>query len=159
MADCEVVHKKTNARVTEAEIEEAMRASKGIITAAGAWLAKNKRKRISQQGLSARIAKSERLQQVRLEIDEATLDFVESKLFELLNKGDKTAIIFYLKCKGKNRGYVERSEIVGKDGAPVQFTLVDIMTKADAVIKNNQKKNEDNEEETEFRELSASDTA
>ena len=48
---------------------------------------------------------------------------------------------------------------MGKDGAPVQFTLVDIMTKADAVIKNNQKKNEDNEEETEFRELSASDTA
>lgn len=61
-------------------------------------------------------------------IDEGTIDFVESKLFELINgvtlgkevDGEvkvydappcKTSIIFYLKTKAKSRGYIERSEV------------------------------------------------
>lgn len=45
------------------------------------------------------------------EINEATLDFVESKLLENIKKGEVTSIIFYLKTKGRNRGYQERAEI------------------------------------------------
>jgi len=44
-------------------------------------------------------------------IIQKTLDLVESKLFKLINDGDRTAIIFYLKCKGKDRGYVEIQRI------------------------------------------------
>lgn len=116
-ANCGTVYKKK--RATNEDIEEALKASKGILTAACAWLAKNKGIQIRQQSLSVRIAKNEHLQQVRREIDEATLDFAESKLFELLSQGDKTAIIFYLKCKGKHRGYVERQEVTGEDGGPL----------------------------------------
>lgn len=50
------------------------------------------------------------------EIDEAQIDFTESQLLKLIKGGDTTATIFYLKTKGKQRGYVERQEITGKDG-------------------------------------------
>lgn len=44
-------------------------------------------------------------------IEDKTLDYVESKLFNLITEGDKTAILFYLKCKGKDRGYIEKQYI------------------------------------------------
>lgn len=68
------------------------------------------------------------------DITEEAVDFVEGKLFELINgvtlgrtdeTGEmhiyeqppcKTSAIFYLKTKGKHRGYIERQEVTGKDG-------------------------------------------
>ena len=44
-------------------------------------------------------------------ISNLALDFAESKLHELIKKGDTTATIFFLKTKGKRRGYIERQEI------------------------------------------------
>lgn len=45
------------------------------------------------------------------DISEASLDFAESILFQLMKDKDTTAVIFYLKTKAKKRGYVERQEI------------------------------------------------
>lgn len=47
-------------------------------------------------------------------MDEVCLDFAESQLYKLMKNENPTAIIFYLKTKGKDRGYVERSEVVNK---------------------------------------------
>lgn len=44
-------------------------------------------------------------------------DFVEHALFDRIQKGDTSAIIFACKTLCKNRGYIERHEVVGKDGS------------------------------------------
>jgi hypothetical protein len=40
------------------------------------------------------------------DIDLKTLDIVEKQLLDEINKGNMNAIQFYLKTKGRNRGYV-----------------------------------------------------
>lgn len=54
--------------------------------------------------------KDVRFRQAVDEIKSVTLDYVESKLHEGIKDGNMTAIIFYLKTQGKERGYVERVE-------------------------------------------------
>lgn len=57
------------------------------------------------------------------DIQDVALDFVESKLFNNIKDGKTAEIIFYLKSKGKKRGYVERQEITGADGMPNNFQI------------------------------------
>ena len=57
------------------------------------------------------------------DIENIALDFAESKLHEQIQGGNTTATIFYLKTKGKNRGYVERQEITGAEGMPTNFQI------------------------------------
>ena len=45
------------------------------------------------------------------DIGKVTIDFTESKLFELIKSGNVAATIFFLKTKGKRRGYVEKPAI------------------------------------------------
>lgn len=52
-------------------------------------------------------------------VEELALDFVESQLFKQIQDNNTAATIFYLKTKGKNRGYTERTEISGNDGEPL----------------------------------------
>ena len=43
-------------------------------------------------------------------IDDITLDFAESQLHKQIKAGNTVATIFYLKTKGKRRGYIEKTE-------------------------------------------------
>ena len=48
------------------------------------------------------------------ECEETAIDFVESRMFKKIDKGEKgseSLMIFYLKTKAKHRGYVEKQEI------------------------------------------------
>ena len=45
------------------------------------------------------------------DIENIALDFGESQLHSQMKDGNTSATIFFLKTKGKRRGYVERSEL------------------------------------------------
>lgn len=50
-------------------------------------------------------------------------DYVVGKLFSEIKKGNIAAIIFYLKTQAKDRGYVERQEVMGADGKPLTIKV------------------------------------
>ncbi len=52
------------------------------------------------------------------ECEHIALDFAESQLYKQIKEGSTTATIFYLKTKGKQRGYVERQQIDINKGQP-----------------------------------------
>jgi hypothetical protein len=53
----------------------------------------------------------EKYRQAVEEINESAVDFAEGKLLHKINTGDTIATIFYLKTKGKSRGYIEKTEV------------------------------------------------
>jgi hypothetical protein len=57
---------------------------------------------------------------VRL-IGEQTIDFAESHLHKLIKSENPAAVIFFLKTKGKARGYVERQEIQVEESRPLSW--------------------------------------
>lgn len=60
------------------------------------------------------------------EIEETQGDMVENKLLNRIVDGDTIATIFYCKTKLKNRGYVERQELTGKDGEQLRQTVIQV---------------------------------
>ena len=56
------------------------------------------------------------------DISDVALDFAEGKLHVKIKKGDTIATIFYLKTKGKKRGYIERTETEVRN-TDVDFTF------------------------------------
>lgn len=56
-------------------------------------------------------------------IEGIACDFVESALHRRISEGSDAAMIFYLKCKGKARGYVERQQIELKNDGDSTFKV------------------------------------
>ena len=96
--------------LSDEQICEALRKSGGIVQQAGFELG------VRRASLSKRVNKSPVLMKAREDALEEFKDVAESMLFTKIREGDKIAIIFFLKCMAKDRGYVERSELTGKDG-------------------------------------------
>lgn len=61
-------------------------------------------------------------------IEDRTLDFAESHLHKLIQEGNPAATIFFLKTKGKKRGYVERQEIEVQEKKPLSWFTDDNST-------------------------------
>lgn len=100
------------------EYETAIREAQGLVTAAARRL-----------GVSVRTFHRaiERYSSVRIALEEARerqLDLTEAKLFQQINEGNMTAIIFYLKTQGKKRGYIEHI---------IDATLIQIVHKISSV--------------------------
>ncbi len=54
--------------------------------------------------------KKKKLSEALEEVDESLIDFAESKLMEHIQEGDTQTLMFFLRTKGKKRGYVEKTE-------------------------------------------------
>lgn len=104
-------------RYTPEEVAEALREAHGLMSAAGRRLG------ISRQAVWKYAKKYKIVADARDDAKESMKDFAESKLFQEIDAGNMTAIIFYLKTQAKDRGYVERVEQTGADGNSVQVTI------------------------------------
>ena len=106
--------------LTIEQIENALRATGGFVSYAAKEL------NVTQSAISQRVKASPHLQKVQKEISEQYLDLAESKLLKKIKKQeDLGAICFYLKCKGKGRGYIERQEVTGAEGGPIKVQKIE----------------------------------
>ena len=81
------------------------------------------------------------------DIDEASIDLAETMLLKNIRDGKETSLIFYLKTKGKKRGYIEEATFDHTLGGnpifqPLQIEVIDSRDKVrndtdDAIILQN----------------------
>jgi hypothetical protein len=68
------------------------------------------------------------------ELENLALDYAESKLFKNIEKEKEASVFFYLKTKGKKRGYVERQEIVHQGGMPITKMSDEAIEEIDKIL-------------------------
>jgi len=105
------------AKHTEEQVKEA------LVKCAGVLLHAAKALGVDRTSLTRRIKKNPDLKEHHERCREVNIDIAESQLFELIRNGQANAIIFYLKCQAKHRGYVERLEQTGKDGKDLALPI------------------------------------
>lgn len=98
---------------------EALEKSLGVVTTAC------KNVGISRETHYRWLREDKEYKQQAQELENVALDFAESQLHQQINDGNTSATIFYLKTKGKSRGYVERTEITGADTEPIIVRILD----------------------------------
>jgi hypothetical protein len=86
-------------------IIEALEKSLGIVTMACKSVG------ISRSAFYLWLAEDEQFKKDVEDIQDIALDFAESQLHKQIKDSNTTATIFYLKTKGKKRGYVEKTEV------------------------------------------------
>lgn len=106
-------------KYTAEQVIEAVRKNKGILTLVARDLGCTRQtihNYVNRYPTIAAAVEDER---------ESLLDMAEGKLFDQVNKGNITAIIFTLKTLGKHRGYVERQEVEHKGRLVVDWDATD----------------------------------
>lgn len=111
--------KKVLGDITYGEVEEAIWHSNGLITRVSAQL------NLSVVHVKRIFQKYSTLGRLFEEFREAILDEVETHLMtRIREKNDVTAMIFLLKCLGKNRGWIDNNNVSSKGKAPVKMKIV-----------------------------------
>lgn len=94
----------TKSDITKKQMIEALEKCLGVVTSACKSVG------ISRETHYRYLREDEEYNKAVKDIENIALDFAESKLHEQIKDGSTVATIFYLKTKGKNRGYIERTE-------------------------------------------------
>ena len=99
--------RKEQERTTEGKkrVLEALDKSLGIVTTACANAGVSQTQFYEWRRSDANFAEAVKA------IDNKQLDFVEGKLLQNIKDNDTQSILFYLRTKGKSRGYTERTEL------------------------------------------------
>ena len=63
-------------------------------------------------------------------VKEDVLDYVESKLLDKVEAGDNTSIIFYLKCQGQRRGWIDKPQPAPSPAPPAPAEALEATGKA-----------------------------
>ena len=103
-------------------VEDALRQARGIISTA-AKILQAAYGSCTPRTVRNYVKRHPRLVEVIEETVELNLDTAESQLMSLFANGNLEAVIFYLKTKGKARGYVERFEATGSGADRSRLTL------------------------------------
>jgi hypothetical protein len=110
---------------SEKDYAEALLASAGVYTLAAKALG------VGRQAVAEHVNKSPYLQKILADAQETNLDVAETSLMNAVRQCQPWAVCFFLKCKGKGRGYVERTEVTGMDGAPIQAQISAVRSMTD----------------------------
>lgn len=65
------------------------------------------------------------------ELENLTLDYVESQLFKQIKDGSERSILFYMKYKGRKRGYNDSLDITSGGEKITEIKLIQIDKKED----------------------------
>lgn len=96
----------TNTDIQKKAMIEAMEKSLGIVTTACKTVGINRSTHYDW------MEKDPKYKKAIESIQDVVLDFAESQLHKQVKDGNATSTIFFLKTKGKRRGYVERTESI-----------------------------------------------
>ncbi len=115
----------TKSNILKKNLIEALEASLGIVTTACKKVGCSRKTFYQYYKEDAEFKK-----QVD-DIGNIALDFAESKLHNLIKNENPISIIFYLKTKGKKRGYIEKQEfdIGGQKENPLLLDIADKLKK------------------------------
>lgn len=84
----------------------------------------------SRNTIRNRINSSEEVKEAYDSVNEANLDRAENELMELVQSGDFKAIKFYLRTKGRKRGYGDKMDIT-TDGDKINSFTVEVINAKD----------------------------
>ena len=102
---------------TTAQVIQAIRDTRGLTSLAA------KRLRCSAETVRNYCRRYPTVAQAMREEREAMLDVAELSLFTAIQEREAWAVCFFLKTIGRARGYIERHELTGAEGGPVEHTI------------------------------------
>jgi hypothetical protein len=109
--------------LTPEKVEKAIKEGGGFISFASEKLG------VPASVLRKYIKDSKKLRELIFELRESWVDIAEESLANKVLKGDITSIIFTLKCLGKDRGWIDRPDLVkagGSEKAPLFIRLLPV---------------------------------
>ena len=113
-----VESKRPYRKYSQEQMIKALEESKGLIAPAARALG------CDRDTIKRYAAEYPEVAAVQASMRETVTDLAENALYDAILDREAWAVCFYLKCQGKQRGYVERAEVSGPNGAPVKIKLV-----------------------------------